>query len=1436
MKKAKRLLATAMSALMLTTGMAGFGSIGATAATTGDTDDPDYIIGRFQREDEIAKTALSGEGQAKISLDALSRVTVQDLAPAQLEVQLEMRVTRHDGKTGPGSIRWVQNGRLTLIDTTGIEVFQSKSPVQHGVAEADRLAGEWMPVRFSLSGMSDTQKLSSLVLFDYNDIPKQKDVNDGVIYNTGITLEVKNARIVDVTRDADGDKRPATTAEARTQLQALLDTPQQDDLFSTADRTAYQQARQTATEALGNTGATLDTLKSARAVLKNAMIATDAQKQTLRTWAEKQADAALFTADSFSAWQAAHDTAQQLVNNAGATVSGVKAAAKAAKAAFANLVFADSAPDYGDVDADGTVSVVDALMALQKATHQLTLTDTQVQAANVDGTPRVSATDALMILQRALKMGGAFPVEEDLTMETKATENATPVTACNPIDISYMFQAPNKEGNQTYRESADPAVVVFHDEYYLFASHGQGYWVSKDLADWEFIQVDLTKQPQFAKYAPATCVIGDTLYLTHSESGTMLKTTNPRDPDSWVDIGKPDGWMDPGMFYDDPATGGDGYVYMYKGLSHRNAIQVVKLDPKQDMKKVDGPYDCCWPDPLNRGFEVAGDTNTNFSSNDTMEGAWPVKWNGKYYLTCAVPGTQYASYSNNCFVSDSPIGPFTYCDNSPISWKSTGFTQGAGHGAVFQDLNGHWWKVDTCRIAGFERRLVLIPAMFDENGDLYTNTVRSDYPFYIPTASADPFGETGPGWNLLSYGKAATASSGANSASLAFNESMTNAWVADTGDEGEWLQVDLGKLYGVWAVQVNFADKNFTTTGGRDHDYAYRYLMEFSQDGETWYPLVDRTAQTEDLSHEYIEFESRVGARYVRITNRGAVPADGKFAVSGLRIFGEGGGRAPAAVDIDSVDFDRREDDNRSIALAWNDAPGAQGYIVRYGTSPDALYTHYQVLDSSNLVINSLNRGVDYYFTIDAFNESGVALGSRTFKAIATEPRQSGYDVDGNNPALCNQAKKLPVYEAENALYGGEGVHPEYEVRASGATALHGMGGTDTYVEFTKVDGGEDGTVTLRVSYAAIQAAEVSVKVNGSDAGKLKLPKTGGWPTYATVDMPLSGLTAGETNTIRLEGVGSAFHLDWIQAVYEVPDTGDEDDHTADPFEGIADPVQATGYTVYEAENAAIGNGATVANDQKASGGKSVHSMEKAGAYVEFTKVDGGEGGNARLRLAYCEGNAAGSFRLIVNGKTVVETTLKQTGDWNTFKMIEFPLTDLLAGEANTIRLECGGSGYNPDWIQVIQRVNTDHTADPFEGIVNPVQANGYTVYEAENAAIGNGASVANDQKASGGKSVHGMEKTGAYVEFTKVDGGKGGDARLRLAFCEGNGSGNFRLIVNGKTVAETTLSNTGDWNTFKMIEFPLTDLLAGEANTIRLECGGHGYNPDWIQVIYPKD
>ncbi len=142
-------------------------------------------------------------------------------------------------------------------------------------------------------------------------------------------------------------------------------------------------------------------------------------------------------------------------------------------------------------------------------------------------------------------------------------------TYCNPVDINYMYQ-PYFRG----RESADPAVVLFKGKYYLFASHGSGYWVSDDLAAWDFIEVDLDKQPQFRLFAPATMVYGDRLYIAHSEGGDMMYSENPMDPDSWVDIGRAFVWQDPALLMDD-----DGSVYMYDGLSDFAPLRVARLYP-----------------------------------------------------------------------------------------------------------------------------------------------------------------------------------------------------------------------------------------------------------------------------------------------------------------------------------------------------------------------------------------------------------------------------------------------------------------------------------------------------------------------------------------------------------------------------------------------------------------------------------------------------------------------------------------------------------------------------------------------------------------------------------------------------------------------------------------------------------------------------------------
>ena len=118
---------------------------------------------------------------------------------------------------------------------------------------------------------------------------------------------------------------------------------------------------------------------------------------------------------------------------------------------------------------------------------------------------------------------------DDLSRYIKAVESTKPLTTCNPVDIEYMIDHGNgKVGSDglpqgVYVQSADPAIVVFKGEYWLFASHGDGYWFSSDLAKWTFVQIDVTKGilKEFLKYAPATCVVGDTLYLCHSEGGRM---------------------------------------------------------------------------------------------------------------------------------------------------------------------------------------------------------------------------------------------------------------------------------------------------------------------------------------------------------------------------------------------------------------------------------------------------------------------------------------------------------------------------------------------------------------------------------------------------------------------------------------------------------------------------------------------------------------------------------------------------------------------------------------------------------------------------------------------------------------------------------------------------------------------------------------------------
>ena len=165
------------------------------------------------------------------------------------------------------------------------------------------------------------------------------------------------------------------------------------------------------------------------------------------------------------------------------------------------------------------------------------------------------------------------------------------------------------------------------------------------------------------------------------------------------------------------------------------------------------------------------------------------KHKGKYYLQYSGPGTEFKSYSDGVYVSDSPLGPYEAQKHNPFAYRPEGYAAGAGHGSTFKDRFGNYWHIGTSTISQkhiFERRLGLFPAIFDDNGSLYCITSFGDYPMILPQEKISNFEDVFPGWMLLSYGKKVTVSSSLDSleASNMNDEEIRTYWAAKTGDKG----------------------------------------------------------------------------------------------------------------------------------------------------------------------------------------------------------------------------------------------------------------------------------------------------------------------------------------------------------------------------------------------------------------------------------------------------------------------------------------------------------------------------------------------------------------------------------------------------------------------------------------------------------------------------
>ncbi|SMO76693.1 family 43 glycosylhydrolase [Solitalea koreensis] len=538
-------------------------------------------------------------------------------------------------------------------------------------------------------------------------------------------------------------------------------------------------------------------------------------------------------------------------------------------------------------------------------------------------------------------------------------------TWCNPLNLNYRFSY----DSPSYREAADPVIHLYKGNYFLYASKSGGYWYSDNLLQWTYRP---SSTLPVEDYAPAVETIRDTVFFIASQGASRIYySTNPLE-DNWKVYNPhfPIRMTDPALFKDD-----DGRVYFYYGCSSTKPIMGVELNASRQFDTIGSPQVLIEHRFKEFGWEEHGETNSN-GKDGWNEGSWMNKHNGKYYLQYAAPGTEFKVYGDGVYVSDKPLGPFTYMPNSPFSYKPGGFINGAGHGSTFCDKYGNYWHVATMAISVrhmFERRIGLFPAFFDKDGQLHCITAFGDYPSVMPKRKMDFEKESlFSGWMLLSYNKPLTASSEmtGHPATMANDEEVRSWWSAASENKGEWLQMDLQQQYNVNAFQVNFADEGSQLKAGVSLK-PYQYSIESSTDGKHWEMLVDKSNNETDITHDYIVLPRTVNTRYLKITNL-QVP-DGNFSISGLRVFGKGKGVIPEAVNV--VNVRRDAADTRRASLQWQASKGATGYVVYFGNEKQKLYHSVMVYGKNSLELPGLNKDTPYYFRVDAFNENGITRG-----------------------------------------------------------------------------------------------------------------------------------------------------------------------------------------------------------------------------------------------------------------------------------------------------------------------------------------------------------------------------------------------------------------------------------------------------------------------------
>ncbi len=266
--------------------------------------------------------------------------------------------------------------------------------------------------------------------------------------------------------------------------------------------------------------------------------------------------------------------------------------------------------------------------------------------------------------------------------------------------------------------TADPAIRVFGDTYYVYPTSDKPNWMTTDFSVWssknlvtwknEGMILDVAHNLKWANikaWAPDCVARNGTFYFYFCGDGKIgvATATTPTGPfkdalerpliqkGGKVNINP----IDPYPLIDD---GGQAYLYYGNG----RCAQVVKLKP--DMITLDG-------DPV------------DVLLKDFREGIVVFKRHGKYYFMWSIDDARSPNYRVGWGISDSPTGPVTSPAKDFIVLQKNGAAVATAHHSVLNIPGTDRWYVAYHRHAipngsGFKRETCLVRMEFNPDGSI----------------------------------------------------------------------------------------------------------------------------------------------------------------------------------------------------------------------------------------------------------------------------------------------------------------------------------------------------------------------------------------------------------------------------------------------------------------------------------------------------------------------------------------------------------------------------------------------------------------------------------------------------------------------------------------------------------------------------------------------